>query len=262
MNALSPIMETFAATMAVASSEMRKLARDPVELLSRCIQPILWLVIFGQVFSRARAIPTGAIGYLDFMTPGVLAQSVLYGGIFYGISTLWERDLGITHKLLATPAPRAAFVLGKAVSSGVRGVVQAVVIYMLAIVMGIGLSWNPLHILGVLLAVMMGSAIFATLSLIVGCLVKTRERFMGINQLMTMPLFFASNAIYPIDIMPPWLQAIARINPLTYLVDALRELMLEGGVGVHTPAINFLVIGATFAVLATIATRLYPGLVR
>jgi ABC-2 type transport system permease protein len=92
--------------------------------------------------------------------------------------------------------------------------------------------------------------------------VKSRERFMGVGQLMTMPLFFASNAIYPIAMMPRWLQVVALMNPLTYLVDALRGLMIVGGQSAHSPLVNFSVIGAIFIVLASIATRLYPTLVR
>src|SRR3984885_14420912 len=75
-------------TMAVAEADLRKLVHDPVELLTRMIQPVLWLLIFGEVFTRTRAIPTGGIRYLDFMTPGILAQSVLFGAIFYGISLI------------------------------------------------------------------------------------------------------------------------------------------------------------------------------
>ena len=108
-------------TLAVAEADIRKLIHDPVELLTRMVQPVLWLLIFGQVFTRTRAIPTGGISYLDFMTPGVLAQSVLFGAIFYGISLIWERDLGIVHKFLVSPAARSSLVLGRAISSTVRG---------------------------------------------------------------------------------------------------------------------------------------------
>jgi len=90
------------------------------ELLTRTIQPALWLAVFGEVFTRVRAIPTGQLRYLDFMAPGVLAQSVLFIAIFYGIAVIWERDLGIVHKLLVSPASRVALVLGKALSAGGR----------------------------------------------------------------------------------------------------------------------------------------------
>jgi ABC-2 type transport system permease protein len=100
--------------------DLRKLRRDPTELLTRAIQPALWLLVFGQVFTHARAIDTGELPYEDFMAPGILAQSVLFIAIFYGISVIWERDLGIVHKLLVTPTPRTALVLGKGLSAGCR----------------------------------------------------------------------------------------------------------------------------------------------
>lgn len=95
---------------AVAEADVRKLLHDPIELFSRMLQPVLWLVIFAPVFSRTRAIPTGGLRYLDFMAPGVLAQSVMFGAIFYGISVIWERDQGILQKFLVSPAPRFALV--------------------------------------------------------------------------------------------------------------------------------------------------------
>lgn len=218
LGSLSAAGRYLSQSTAIARVELKKLFRDPTEIFGRAIQPILWLVIFGQVFSRVRGVPTGGTTYLDFMTPGILAQSVLFNAIFYGIGVIWEKDLGIMHKLLVSPANRGALVFGKAVSAGCRGLIQAVIIYLIALILGIGIDWGPTHILGVLLAVVLGSAVFSTFSLIIACLVKTRERFMGIGQVLTMPLFFASNAIYPLDLMPPWLKVIARANPLTYLV--------------------------------------------
>ena len=249
-------------SLAVADTELRKLARDPTELLTRAVQPALWLIVFGQVFSRIKAIPTGDLSYLAFMAPGVLAQSVLFSAIFFGISVIWERDLGIVHKMLVSPAYRGALVMGKAISAGLRGLSQAVIIYVLALVMGIRLQFSPLSLAGVVAVVMLGSALFATFSLIVACLVKTRERFMGIGQVLTMPLFFASNAIYPLAIMPRWLQVVARVNPLTYVVDALRGLMVQGGHSVLGTWTDLGFQAVVFIVLLTIAARLYPGLVR
>jgi ABC-2 type transport system permease protein len=106
--------------LTLAEMELRKLRHDPTELLTRAIQPALWLLVFGEVFTRIHAIPTGDLRYLDFLAPGVLAQSVLFIAIFYGIAVIWERDLGLVHKLLVSPASRAALVLGKALSAGVR----------------------------------------------------------------------------------------------------------------------------------------------
>jgi ABC-2 type transport system permease protein len=258
----STIPEFLRDTRAIAEVEFKKLFRDPTELFSRAVQPVLWLVIFGQVFARARGIPTGNVSYLAFMTPGILGQSVLFSAIFYGIAVIWERDLGIVHKLLVSPAARSALVFGKAVSSMFRGLVQAVIVYFIALALHIGIRWEPGHIVGVLFGVMLGSAIFSTFSLIIACIVKTRERFMGIGQVLTMPLFFASNAIYPLELMPGWLKAIARVNPLTYLVDVLRGLMIEGGQSAHSALVDFGVMGLVFLLLLVVASRLYPTLVQ
>ena len=244
--------------LVIAELEARKLRHDPSELLTRAVQPALWLLVFGQVFTRIRAIPTGDLRYLDFMAPGILAQSVLFTAILYGITIIWERDLGIVHKFLVSPAPRAAIVAGKALSAGVRGLSQAVIVYALAAGLGVKIEWNPLALLGVIAIVILGAALFSTFSLIVACLVKTRERFMGIGQVMTMPLFFASNAIYPIAIMPGWLRVIARGNPLTYEVDALRALMLSGGSSTYGLGLDFAVLVVATALLILIAGRLYP----
>ncbi len=249
-------------TLVIAELEARKLRHDPTELFTRAVQPVLWLLVFGQVFTRVRAIPTGNLRYVDFMAPGILAQSVLFISIFYGIAIIWERDLGIVHKFLASPTPRAALVLGKALSAGVRSLAQGLIIYVVAVLLGVEVNWSPLALLGVFVVVLLGAAFFSTLSLIIACLVKTRERFMGIGQLLTMPLFFASNAIYPISIMPGWLQVISRVNPLTYEVDALRALMLAGGTSAYGVGWDVLILLAATAILVIVAGRLYPTVVR
>jgi ABC-2 type transport system permease protein len=227
----------------------------------RAVQPALWLLIFGEVFTRVRAIPTGGVSYLDFMAPGILAQSVLFVAIFSGISLIWERDLGIIHKLFVSPTPRAALVLGKALSAGVRSLSQVVIVYTLAVLLGVRMNWQPLALAGVVAAVLIGAAGFATLSLIIASLVRTRERFMGIGQLLTMPLFFASNAIYPLTMMPPWLQVVARVNPLSYQVDVLRALMIPAGGSAFGVAADFLVLVSSAVILVAIAARVYPRVV-
>jgi ABC-2 type transport system permease protein len=249
-------------TIVIAEVEARKLRHDPTELVTRLVQPALWLLVFGQVFTRIRAIPTGNLRYIDFMAPGILAQSVLFISIFYGIAIIWERDLGIVHKFLASPTPRTALVLGKALSAGVRALSQAVIIYVLALLLGVRMQLAPMALAGVVFTVIMGAAFFSTLSLIIACLVKTRERFMGIGQVLTMPLFFASNAIYPIAMMPTWLQVISRVNPLTYEVDALRSLMVAGGASSYGIGFDLGVLLAATTVLVVIGGRVYPNVAR
>ncbi len=137
LNPLQSISSFFNKTLAVAELEARKIRHDATDLVTRAVQPVLWLLVFGQVFTRSRAIPTGDVPYIDFLTPGILAQSVLFVSIFYGIAVIWERDLGILHKFLASPTPRAALVLGKALSASIRALSQALIIYVVALILGV-----------------------------------------------------------------------------------------------------------------------------
>jgi ABC-2 type transport system permease protein len=247
-------------TATIADVELRKLRHDPVELLTRAVQPILWLLVFGQVLAAARAIPTGSLPYLDFLAPGVLAQSALFTSIFYGIAVIWERDLGVIHKLLVSPAPRSALVLGKAVAGGLRALIPTAIVYLVALALGIHLRLDPGSLVGVAAMIVLGSAVFATFSLVIACIVRSRERFMGIGQLLTMPLFFASSAVYPIALMPDWLKAVAALNPLTYQVEAIRSLMVVGATSVHGLVVDATVLVVVLIALVAIAGRLYPRL--
>ena len=244
-------------TFAVAAAEVQKLYHDPFELLTRAVQPVLWLMLFGEVMAQVRGVAPGNIPYLDFLAAGILAQSALFVAIFYGISAIWERDLGVLQRYLVSPAPRSALVLGKALSAGVRALSQAAIVYVLALLLGVGINLNPLSILGVAAVIVLGSALFSTLSLMIACIVKTRERFMGIGQVLTMPIFFASNAIYPLSLMPGWLRAVSHANPLTYEVDALRALMLTAGASEYGLAVDFAVLLAATAALIAIAAKMY-----
>src|SRR5204863_6612893 len=123
-----------------------------------------------------------------------------------------------------------------------RAVAQAVVVALVASLVGVRLHVTLLGALGVIVAVLLGGALFATMSLVVACLVKTRERFLGIGQVLTMPLFFASNAIYPIEMMPGWLRTVSHANPLTYLVDALRAQMIAGAPSTTGLALDYAVL--------------------
>ncbi len=211
---------------AFAIVELQKLQHDRTELITRMVQPALWLLIFGTTFSRLHVIDTGSVSYLAFLSPGIIAQSALFISIFYGIQIIWDRDAGILAKLMATPAPASALITGKSFAAGVRSIAQVVGVLALAYLMGVGLTINPLRILAAMGIVMLGAAFFACLSMTLAGLVRNRDRLMGIGQAITMPLFFASNALYPVNVMPGWLHALCSVNPLSYEVDALRALLI------------------------------------
>ncbi len=239
--------------------ELQKLRRDRTELVTRAIQPALWLVIFGETFTRIRAIPTGNVPYLDYLAPGILAQSALFVSIFYGIQIIWDRDAGVLAKLMVTPTPRVALVAGKAFAAGVRALVQALVVLVLAAILGVGITLNPLRLLGAAVVLMLGAGFFCCLSITIAGLVLKRDRLMGIGQAIMMPLFFASNALYPISVMPGWLRVLQHVNPLSYEVEALRGLLI--GTAARLPLDFGVVVGCAILGVAC-AGALLPRLTR
>ena len=213
-------------TLTFCIVELQKLSHDRTELFTRAVQPVLWLLIFGETFNRLHAIPTGNVPYLDFLAPGIIAQSGLFVAIFYGIQIICERDAGVLTKLLVTPTPRSALIVGKSFAAGIRALAQVIVVLVLSAILGVALTTNPLNILGTFVIVMLGSAFFSCLSMTIAGVVLKRDRLMGIGQMITMPLFFASNALYPVAIMPGWLRVLSKVNPLSYEVDALRGMLI------------------------------------
>jgi ABC-2 type transport system permease protein len=244
-------------TLAMAQAEMRKLRHDHLDIITRSVQPLLWLFIFGTALRNNHALASGAKDYRAYIAPGVMAQAAMFIAIFYGLSVIWERDVGQLQRLLATPLPRSSIVLGKAAGACVRALVQAVLLLVVLAATGIGVRWTIGGVLGTLTLLILGTASFACMSMLLASVVKERERFMGIGQLIMMPLFFASSALYPLSLMPGWLHVIARINPLTYEVQGLRQMLV--GVGGHGEVwLDFLVVTGFFAVMLAAATRAYP----
>ena len=222
------LQRSVSSALTIAEIEARKIRHDSTELWMRTVQPALWLLVFGEVFNAVRSLSIPGYTYIQYIAPGVLAQSVLFVAIFYGITIVWERDVGLLTKLLSTPSPRLSIVVGKTLAAGVRGIFQGVMVFALALIIGINLRFDPLDVAGVFIAAVLLAMCFASLSMTLASFLKTRDRMMGIGQAITMPLFFASNAIYPVSLMPVWLQYISKFNPLSYVVDAMRSMLLTG----------------------------------
>jgi len=255
MNIFRALGKYIKSVLVIAELELRKIRHDQTQIWIRTVQPALWLAIYGYTMSNISALSKylpANISYLQFMTPGILAQSVLFVAIFFGITVVWERDLGLINKLLSTPAPRSSIVIGKALSAGVRGIFQAITIVILALIMQVHLLLNPLSIIGLFVIIVLLGMCFSALSMALAPIFKTRERMMGIGQAITMPLFFASSAIYPIEIMPSWIKPIAVVNPLTYVVSGLRGLLATGDL--HQLPLDILVILGSTVILLILAS--------
>jgi len=251
--AASSYLDTVAA---MAQAEFRRLRRDPSVIFARVAQPLLWLLVFGSALSGVRGLGVEGVPYRAYLVPGVLAQSVLFVAVFSGLAIIWERDLGITQRLLVAPVPRSAMVLGKAVSAAVRAVMMVSIVLVVVAAVRIPIEWSPLRVLGALLAVAVGATLLSAFSMVIASLVRTREQFMGIGQLVTLPLLFASNALYSISIMPGWLQVVSRANPLTYQVEILRHLLVD--VGPDRLLLDAVVLVALTIVVVGIASRTFP----
>jgi len=244
-------------TVAMGWAELRKLRHDHLDIFTRSVQPLLWLFVFGTALRHNHALAGGSSDYRAYLAPGVMAQAALFVAIFFGLGVIWERDVGQLQRLLATPLPRLGIVLGKASGAAIRALAQATVLLAVIAVTGIGIHWTVWGVLGAVVLLLLGTAAFACLSMILAALVRTRERFMGIGQLVVMPLFFASSALYPLAIMPAWLRAIAHANPLSYEVHGMRQLLLGISAG-GALWLDFTVVAAFLAATALVAAKTYP----
>mgnify|MGYP001772714156 CR=1 FL=1 len=241
------------AVLAFMELEARRLKYNRTELYSRAVQPILWLVVFGPIMARVRALPTGGVPYVAFITPGVIMQSVTFVSIFYGLTIVWERESGILKKLLTTPVSRFSIVLGRSSASVIRALFQFLIIVPIALAMGVKIIPNPVNLILAVIVIVVAAVGFSAFSIWIATFMRTRERFMGIGQALTMPLFFASSAIYPVSIMPIEFKLIALGNPLTYAVDALRRTLILNDLSkLNVDFTALLIFVALFVTLASV----------
>lgn len=222
-------MSTADAAWGVCRRTWTKTARRPVLLTFSFAQPLMWMGFFGFLFQRYRLVDLGGeVSYLDFLTPGVCAMTVLFGASQSGIG--WIRDLrtGFLPRVLNTPVSHHAIVFGKMAADVSRLLAQALVVILLALVLGARLSpaWGA--VLAGALALALFAAAFASLSSALALRTRTQETMAAFVHLVNLPILFTSTALVPVRQMPDWLAAAARWNPLTLAVDAWRGALLFG----------------------------------
>ena len=195
--------------------------RMPLWSLFTLIQPLIWLIIFAQLFGHF----VQADRYMDFMVPGILIMTVLFGSSWSGVSLLREISAGTVDKMLASPVSRVAIVLSRVLHSAVQVIAQAFIILVVAWLMGATISMNPIHVLlGMLLIFLLGIG-FAALSNGFAITLQREEPLVMIGTLMTLPLMFFSSALVPERFMPDWIELISLINPITYAVEGVRAVL-------------------------------------
>ena len=220
-------------TWYVAKRELIRFFRTKVRIIVTLIQPVIWLAFMGNTMRGVTNNPFGTQmfgtpNYLAFMTPGVILMTVLFGGVFGGVSIVWDRRIGYLEKMLAAPIHRGAIPFGKALAVMIQGGIQVIAIIVIALGFGVRFQTGIGGIALIMVLAMLFSAILSGISLSLAASIKTMETLMAIVNLLTMPLMFASNALFPIDVMPSWLAVIAKLNPVTYAVGPIRELTIHG----------------------------------
>jgi ABC-2 type transport system permease protein len=275
---------------ALTNRELKKWYKAPAVFFITLIQPIIWLGLLGNalnfsslVSASSFTLPTitpplspeqlmqlgtyfqnigdqvlqntfGTTSYISFMAVGMIGFTALFTTMFSGMSVVWDRRLGFLNKALSTPVSRAVIILSKVFSATLRAMFQAAIILIIALPLGFqfGAAFTPLSILGVfafLFLICMGlSSLFIAINIR-----STRiETPMAVMNLLNLPLTFASSAFFPIDRMPGWLQAVANVNPLSYTMNGMRQLLINPAIDYSQLALQYAYVGIFAVILITV----------
>lgn len=233
--------------------QMRRYVRSRARIVGSLGQPLLFMVALGyglgQVFRQA-----GQGDYLQFLVPGVMAQSVLFTSIFAGTEVIWDRQFGFLKETLVAPVSRLEVMLGRTLGGATVATLQGLLVLLVACLVGFRLE-NPAGLPMAALTMLLAALLFTSLGTAIACLVDDMHGFQLIMNFLVMPLFFLSGAIFPLDSAPPWLRTVAALDPLTYGVDALRAYLLGTS---HFPLVLSLgVLGVGGAALLSLSSLLF-----
>jgi ABC-2 type transport system permease protein len=223
------MMNALADTWHIVVRGLRSRIRMPVFIFMSLFQPILWLLLFTQLFEKSfGSMPGMGDNYLQFFTPGVVVMTVLFGSAFAGFGLLMMMDMGILSKMLATPVTRVSIIMGQVIAAVVVSIIQAAIIFVIAAIMGVHVATGVPGILLALFIVALLGLAFAAFSNGLALLVKRQETVMATTNLFTMPLMFLSSTMMPGGALPGWLNTVRHFNPVDYAVVGVRGLVLEG----------------------------------
>ncbi len=213
--------------------EMRRFLHQKTRIFMIIFQPMVWLVLMGNMMTRLSDNPytkemLGVDNYLSFMVPGIMVMSCLFSGVYGGVSIIWDRRTGYLTRLLSAPVPRYSIATGKAWALAIQAMIQVSVIAVAAAFLGVeaAVTWPVL--LSALFICSLFSGIMSGISLTLSATIRTPETLFAVMNFLTMPLIFTSSALFPTTAMPGWIYAIARVNPVSFAVGPLRQIMTDG----------------------------------
>ena len=207
--------------------EMKRYRKSKSGIIVRLIQPAIWIIVVGNTFAGTAPLihSVGFDGqYIEFMAPGVIVLTAIFTSIFGGVNTLWDRRYGFMNKVLTMPVSRSAIALGKMSAIALIAALQASLILGIAFAIGVTFP-NPIMLIPIMGVVILFSLGFAGISVTVAAVAKSQETFWGMINMLGMPLFMISPALFPLALLPDWLATLAKLNPVTYAVLLIREMM-------------------------------------
>ncbi|HEX7481166.1 MAG TPA: ABC transporter permease [Polyangiales bacterium] len=215
-------MNELEAMWALTWRDLVRFVRDRAQVLGAFARPMLWLVFMGKGLGASVRTVSG-VDYSHFVFAGAIAMSVLFGGMFQGVTIIWDREFGFLKEVLVAPIARVTIVLGKTLSGTVVTVVQGCLTVIFAPL--VGLQLTPVTLLGLLGAITLLSLGITALGVVVATRMQTFEGFGVISNFVILPLYFLSGGVFPVDRLPMWMAVLVRVNPVTYGVDLMRHAL-------------------------------------
>ncbi|KAA1422404.1 ABC transporter permease subunit [Mumia zhuanghuii] len=247
-------------TRLLTERSLRTLARQPAYLAFTLIQPLVWLLLFGQLFRNVVELPGfGGENYLTYLTPGIAVMTAMFSAGWAGTGFIVAMDRGVMDRDLTSPVGRGALMASSLASQSVTIAIQTVIVMAVGVVAGARFDGGALGWTVVIVAAVLLGCVFAALSNAVALLVRQQEALIGISQFLTLPLTFLSSVMLAPALMPEWVATVARLNPVDWAAVASREAlsaspdwsMVGGRLGL------LLVLAVLMAALATRAFRAY-----
>jgi ABC-2 type transport system permease protein len=235
---------------------LKKLTRNPILIFFSLFQPIIFLLLFTQLFSKFSQVPglfPSGVTYLAFATPGILLQNAFSSALQSGTSIVEDLNSGFLQKMLVTQVTRPAILLGSLSSDAFRVTVQSIIILGLAYALGFRVQTGLPGILLILFVIAFFGFAWSGISLALGLRTKSAETVFGIGAFLTFPLLFISTALVPVTAMPSWMQSVSNVNPISFAVNAVRDLSLPGYFS-FSAEVSAVVVIAVIAVLTMGAT--------
>lgn len=205
--------------------EVVRFATDRLRIVTALLQPLLFLFVLGTGLSRIASAGTGGLNLRTFLYPGILAMSVLFTAMFSAASIVWDREFGFLREMLVAPVSRASLVLGKCLGGATVATSQGVLVIALAGLVDV--PYTPSLILIVFVMQTLLAYTLTAFGVMIAARVKQIQSFMAVTQMLIMPLFFISGAMFPLSGLPTWLTVLNRLDPLTYAVEPMRHAVFD-----------------------------------